>query len=487
MAPDGSAIAFHECALIRGGFCTLARIGTDGGGYRSLGPSGTDPRWSPDGRWLAWTGALLPPNYEQTVMVAAADGTGARAVARGTSPDWLADGSLVYVGSTGRLTPDGVVVPALFTVGVTAGSTPRQITPGYPNVLAQPAVSPDGTRIAVVRHDAVSIVNHDGSGLRDVLVPDAGRTYFPARPAWSPDGDRLVVEGVDPDDWADRHVEIVDLATGTSTPLPGDVQAPGWANPAGPPSCRGGYWLVASDGGVFTFGDAGFFGSTGSLRLNRPVVGMAATPAGQGYRLVASDGGVFTFGDAAFLGSTGDLVLNQPVVGMASAPAPAGHGYWLVARDGGVFTFGEAAFLGSTGDLRLNQPIVGMAPTPTGRGYWLVAADGGVFTFGDAPFLGSTGDLRLNRPVVSLVPTPTGRGYWLVAADGGVFTFGDAPVIGSAASPGLPRPVVAGAPAGGGLVEVTGDGSVVPLGRARYCGSRAAQPLRAPVVGAAGR
>ncbi len=37
-----------------------------------------------------------------------------------------------------------------------------------------------------------------------------------------------------------------------------------------------GYWLVARDGGIFAFGDAGFFGSAGGLPLNRPVVGMAA-------------------------------------------------------------------------------------------------------------------------------------------------------------------------------------------------------------------
>jgi hypothetical protein len=36
----------------------------------------------------------------------------------------------------------------------------------------------------------------------------------------------------------------------------------------------GGYWLVASDGGIFNYGDAGFFGSAGSIRLNAPIVGM---------------------------------------------------------------------------------------------------------------------------------------------------------------------------------------------------------------------
>ena len=57
---------------------------------------------------------------------------------------------------------------------------------------------------------------------------------------------------------------------------------------------------------------------------------MAPTPDGGGYWLVAADGGIFTFGDAGFYGSTGNIHLNQPVVGMA--PTPDGGGYWLVVR-----------------------------------------------------------------------------------------------------------------------------------------------------------
>ena len=52
-----------------------------------------------------------------------------------------------------------------------------------------------------------------------------------------------------------------------------------------------GYWLVASDGGIFSYGDAAFLGSRGGQPLNKPIVGMAATPDGGGYWLVASDGG----------------------------------------------------------------------------------------------------------------------------------------------------------------------------------------------------
>jgi hypothetical protein len=46
---------------------------------------------------------------------------------------------------------------------------------------------------------------------------------------------------------------------------------------------------------------------------------MAATPDGLGYWLVASDGGIFNYGNAGFAGSMGGTPLNQPVVGMASA------------------------------------------------------------------------------------------------------------------------------------------------------------------------
>jgi len=76
---------------------------------------------------------------------------------------------------------------------------------------------------------------------------------------------------------------------------------------------------VASDGGIFNYGSAGFFGSAGSIRLNKPVVGMAAAPNSQGYWLVASDGGIFTYGNALFYGSTGSIHLNKPIVGMSSA------------------------------------------------------------------------------------------------------------------------------------------------------------------------
>ena len=195
-----------------------------------------------------------------------------------------------------------------------------------------------------------------------------------------------------------------------------------------PAAAHYGYDMVARDGGIFNFGNSPFCGSTGSLDLNAPIVGMAEAPNTGGYWLAASDGGVFAYNGAGFYGSMGGQHLNKPIVGMAATPD--GKGYWLVASDGGIFTFGDAQFWGSTGNLVLNSPVVGMAAAPDGQGYWLVASDGGVFTFGDAQFFGSAGSLRLTSPIVGIAKDFQTDGYWLVASDGGVFSF-NAPFYGS--------------------------------------------------------
>ena len=189
--------------------------------------------------------------------------------------------------------------------------------------------------------------------------------------------------------------------------------------------------------------------------LAQPIVGMASTPDGKGYWLVASDGGIFTFGDAAFYGSTGNIKLNQPIVGMASTPD--GKGYWLVASDGGIFTFGDAAFYGSTGNIKLNQPIVGMASTPDGKGYWLVASDGGIFTFGDATFYGSAANNGITA--TGIIASADGKGYSIVSSTGEQFAFGDS----TTESPAVANQSLVGiaSSASGAFYGVTSSGSVV--------------------------
>ncbi len=248
-------------------------------------------------------------------------------------------------------------------------------------------------------------------------------------------------------------------------------------------SVQFGYWVAASDGGIFSY-DAPFFGSMGGKPLVQPIVGIAADPRTGGYWEVASDGGLFAF-NAPFFGSMGGKPLNAPVVGMVATPD--GLGYWEVASDGGIFNFGDAKLYGSMGGKPLNKPVVGIATTPDGLGYWEVATDGGIFNFGDAAFLGSMGGKPLNKPVVGIAGDQATGGYWEVASDGGLFAY-NAPFFGSPASMPLNKPVVgmASTPDGQGYWETATDGGIFNYGDAFFWGSTGSITLNKPVVGIAG-
>jgi hypothetical protein len=258
--------------------------------------------------------------------------------------------------------------------------------------------------------------------------------------------------------------------------------SPSCPTPPGPPP---GYWQVASDGGVFTFGGAQFHGSTGAMVLNQRVVGMAHTPDGQGYWLVARDGGVFAFGDAGFYGSTGNIRLNKPIIGMI--PALDGRGYLLIASDGGVFAFGDAHFYGSTGGDDLAYPVTAAAPGFLGGGYWLVDANGQVFNFGDAPNEGQLPAAPGWYFITGMAPTHDDNGYWLSSANGNVATFGDAVNLGSMYGAGLNGAIigmVATRDAGGYWLQGS-DGGIFSFGDAPFYGSMGGKHLNAPMVGIA--
>ena len=147
-----------------------------------------------------------------------------------------------------------------------------------------------------------------------------------------------------------------------------------------------------------------------------PIIGIAATPAGNGYWLVNTSGQVFTRGSAKFYGQVASATPNPPghqggplmpggplspasIVGIAATPG--GHGYWLVSSTGKVYNFGSAKFYGQVAATMPNPghpgsplmpgapmppaSIVGIAATPYGAGYWVFGANGAVYSFGGAP------------------------------------------------------------------------------------------------------
>jgi hypothetical protein len=258
-----------------------------------------------------------------------------------------------------------------------------------------------------------------------------------------------------------------------------------------------GYWLVGSDGGIFSFGSAAFHGSTGGTPLQRPVMAITPTSTGNGYWLVASDGGIFSFGDSTYYGSLPGLgfhpagsglpqSLNAPIVGMV--PTFTGHGYFMVASDGGVFAFGDAKFEGSCPGIGgCAGRAVAVMPDSTGKGYWLVTNVGGVYAFGDARFYGAPPAESV--PVVGAVATSDGHGYWLLYANGVVSNFGDAVNYGAPVGyvNGFnPATTIFPTLDGRGYWVASARGDVFAYGDSPYLGSMAAAGLNGEIIGAFG-
>lgn len=192
----------------------------------------------------------------------------------------------------------------------------------------------------------------------------------------------------------------------------------------GSETATGGVVVVGGNGGVRTFGDAGYYGSRSAGYLKKPAVAIESTPAGDGYWILTKKGRVFAFGAAVAAGPPTGVVATD------LTSTSSGAGYWVLGRDGGIFTFGDAATLPAT-----SGPVEGTATaivtTPSGAGYWVLHDSGAVESYGDAEhhgdarYLGDAGEVA-----VDLAPTPSGLGYWMVTASGRVEGFGDAATFG---------------------------------------------------------
>jgi kumamolisin len=258
-----------------------------------------------------------------------------------------------------------------------------------------------------------------------------------------------------------------------------------------------GYWLVGSDGGIFTFGQAAFHGSTGNLQLQRPVVGMTPTADHQGYWMVATDGGMFAFGDANYYGSLPGLgynpagsglpkALNAPIVAMVASPD--GRGYLLVAQDGGVFAFGDAQYHGSCPGIGgCSGAVVAVVPDTGEAGYWAVTQTGHVYPFGNAAHLGQPAG-TLFAPVTGAVASATGHGYLITDIAGDVYAYGDAHVLGGPPflTPGDGVVGVVADDTGAGYWLASAQGHMFQYGDAPADGSMAGHHLNGPIVTAAG-
>jgi Tol biopolymer transport system component len=149
-----------------------------------------DPSWSPDGTQIAYR---HDEGDESEIWVMNADGSKPHRLARGISPAWSPDGSkIAYAGPGSILCPPGrgLQCPGISIMNADGSSQYR-----LPNTAVgeYPSWSPDGKRIVfnsnLTVHHAMSVVDVDGSNVVDLSFVGEGWQV-----AWSPDGRSILFE-----------------------------------------------------------------------------------------------------------------------------------------------------------------------------------------------------------------------------------------------------------------------------------------------------
>ena len=168
-------------------------------------------RWSPDGKWIAFSADLLQPRDErrenEDIFLIPGDGGSPRLLTPGTprfresSPDWAPDSRRVVYTSE----QDGY--SNIRIVDVETGNT-REVANGNVDFLS-PQWSPEGDMLTYVRHEnsifhVYRVILQTGHTVR-VSERDGvngGYTWQDAAPqgtvAWSPDGKRIAFTHSDP-------------------------------------------------------------------------------------------------------------------------------------------------------------------------------------------------------------------------------------------------------------------------------------------------
>ena len=326
---------------------TTTRVSVATGGAQGTGAS-SEPSISADGRFVAFSS--LAPN------LVPGDTNGQRDV-------------FVHDRQTGTTTRVSVVTGG--AQGCTGTGTPPTCAASTgAGASSLPSISDDGTVVAFASL-ATFFAAGDTNAASDIFVHDRSTTtttrvsvgaggaqgtegsFFPSI---SGNGRFVAFDSIAPnlvagDTNALRDVFVHDRQTGTTTraSITRTLAQASGASYFPTLNADGRFVAFASDATNLVPGDTNAAPDVFVHDRTRP------TPFANGYRLVASDGGIFSFGDAPFFGSTGSLKLVQPIVGMASTPD--NRGYWMVAKDGGIFAFGNAGFYGSTGDRTLAQPF----------------------------------------------------------------------------------------------------------------------------------
>jgi Tol biopolymer transport system component len=239
-SPDGTQVAFtaldadgEQMVYVMDRDGTDLEVLTDGNFHIWVGTDTDEPAWSPDGGWLAVSGNSRHDDHGNLLFVSvpihpqtrdhstprSGFGTPTAVV---SEPSWSPDGKFVAFTLTGE---EGPRIATLRTVRYFGG---RSITvSGTPQTLVEGATafswSSDGTRSVFVSADTGRVMVADARG-GDARAIDDGSG---ANPSWSPDGSRIAY-----DDLPSGRVAIYDVASGSTRILDVDGCFQDWSDDA---------------------------------------------------------------------------------------------------------------------------------------------------------------------------------------------------------------------------------------------------------------
>ncbi len=224
--------------------------------------------------------------------------------------------------------------------------------------------------------------------------------------------------------WSDRTAGSSPSGAPDSTARPGTWPSNARWWPSRPPGDRAGYWLVASDGGVFAFGDSGYYGSLPGLGFSP-----AGSPAPSPWpRRSWPWSRPPTGPDTSWCVRRGCLRLRRRPVrrvvpghrrvlrcgcGRDARTPPERATGW--SRPPATST--PSAMPTSSGaPPERSVPVTSAVRTPDGGGYWILFGDGRVNGFGDAANHGNPAGTLGGDTATTIFATSDGGGYWVGTA-----------------------------------------------------------------------